>query len=412
MIQTLRFSASSVIGLAVLLAACNGSTTKPTPTQTPGAGSDPVAQTPDAEPVTETHSNSQFADRFYAGVDMSYVNEMEDCGAEYRVGGRVEDPFKIFADAGSNLVRVRLWHNPTWTEYSDLADVKKIIRRAKQQGQTVLLDFHYSDTWADPEKQFIPAAWEHLFGDTEALGDALADYTYDVLTQLKTEDILPEMVQVGNETNAEILQPEAHMKHGDIDWERNAYLLNRGIAAVNRFNQEHGTAIERVLHIAQPENGLWWFQQAAEAGVIDFDIIGLSYYGKWSTYKPDSVGEAIRELRETHGKDVMVVETAYPWTLQNFDNANNVLGEDSLLTGYPATPAGQKQYMLDLGEQVMSAGGIGLVYWEPAWVSTRCSTLWGEGSHWENATFFDAGNGNEALPAMQAITEMMATFRQ
>lgn len=368
-----------------------------------------VQQSAKSIQVAGTHSKPA---RFFAGADLSYVNEMEDCGATYRVNGVITDPYQAFADAGANLVRVRLWHNATWTEYSDFADVKKTIRKAKQNNQTVLLDFHYSDTWADPEKQFIPAAWEHMVDDTPALAQALAQYTTDVLEQLQAENLLPDMVQVGNETNAEVLQLEAHMKHGEIDWQRNAALLNSGLAAVAEFNQNNNTHIERVLHIAQPENALWWFDDATQAGITDFEIIGLSYYAKWSTYKLDSIGEAIRTLRTSFNKDVLVVETSYPWTMQNFDQANNVLDATSLQQGYPATAEGQKKYMMDLAKQIMYAGGIGIAYWEPAWVSTPCKTLWGTGSHWENAVFFDSGNNNEALPALSFYTDIMALFKQ
>lgn len=350
--------------------------------------------------------------RFYAGADMSYVNEMEDCGVTYRVNGETVDGYKALSDAGSNLVRVRLWHNPTWTQYSDLKDAKETIRKAKALNQTVLLDFHYSDTWADPEKQFIPAAWEHLIDDTPALGDALSAYTTDVLTQLKSENLLPDMVQVGNETNAEILQLESKMKHGDIDWTRNAYLLNRGLAAVTSFNEKNGTNVERVLHIAQPENALWWFADATQAGIADYDIIAISYYSKWSTFTVDTIGAAIAALRTTYNKDVIVVETAYPWGMGNFDNANNVLDESSLTPGYPGTPEGQKRYMMDLSKTVMLAGGIGVVVWEPAWVSSKCKTLWGTGSHWENTTFFHSGKNNEALPALEFYSEIREFYKK
>jgi len=342
--------------------------------------------------------------RFFLGADLSYVNEMEDCGVQYQRDGAFEDPYTLFADAGTNLVRVRLWHTPDWTQYSDLTDVIETLTRAKNAGMPVLLDFHYSDTWADPEKQITPAAWEHLQNDTQALGEALYDYTFGTLTALNSLGLLPEMVQVGNETNNEILQPEDAANSGGIDWARNALLLNKGLQAVADFNREHGTQVERILHIAQPENAQWWFGQAQAAGITDFDIIGLSYYGKWSTVKVDRVGDSISTLRSTYNKDVMIVETAYPWTLQGFDQASNVLGADSLLAEYEATPEGQLQYMIDLTDQVASAGGLGVVYWEPAWVSSQCATLWGTGSHWENAAFFDSGNNNVALPAMSIFS--------
>ena len=111
--------------------------------------------------VTEPEENPEIIETpsFYYGADLSYVNEMENCGAIYKDANNINtNPYKIFKDSGANLVRVRLWHNPTWTDYSDYSDVKKTIQKAKDQGMRVLLDFHYSDTWTDPSKQKIPAA--------------------------------------------------------------------------------------------------------------------------------------------------------------------------------------------------------------------------------------------------------------
>ena len=96
---------------------------------------------------------------------------------------------------------------------------------------------------------------------------------------------------------------------------------------------------------------------------------------------------------------MIVVETSYPWTNDGADEAANLLGPDTLIKEYPATPNGQLRYLVDLTQGVISHGGVGVVYWEPAWVSTSCKTRWGTGSHWENATFFDFKRGNEALPA-------------
>ena len=109
--------------------------------------------------------------------------------------------------------------------------------------------------------------------------------------------------------------------------------------------------------------------------------------------------KAIDSLKTTYKKHIMIVETAYPHTLLNIDNANNLLGEDAVLPDYPATPEGQLKYLLDLTRISQNAGCEGIVYWEPAWISTKCHTLWGQGSHWDNATFFDASRNNEALPA-------------
>lgn len=328
---------------------------------------------------------------FYKGADLSYVNEMENCDGIYLdSSGENKDPYAIFKDAGANMVRLRLWHNPDWTNYSTFEDVKRSIKRAKEQNLRVLLDFHYSDTWADPHKQQIPKAWEAHIDNTDTLGQLLYEYTYSTLKQLSEEKLTPDIVQVGNETNAMILQ-DGELTW-PIDWQRNSYLLNKGIQAVREFSKSTQNPVEVMLHIAQPENALWWFKEATENGIADYDWIGLSYYPKWSEYKLDHVGEAFSELINTYNKKLMVVETAYPFTMENNDQAGNILGADALIEGYPASEQGQLDFLMDLSEIIHDAGGKGLVYWEPAWISNSCSTLWGEGSHWDNATLFSHDN--------------------
>ena len=335
---------------------------------------------------------------FYYGADLSYVNEMKDCGAIYKNSNGIEkDPYTIFKNEGANLIRLRLWHNPTWTNYSNLQDVKRSIMRAKSHNMKVLLDFHYSDTWTDPTQQQIPAAWINSINDTEALGNLLYNYTYNTLVELSNENLLPNIVQVGNEINSMILQD------GDlvwpIDWNRNSHLINKGIEAVRTMANDKNETIEIMLHIAQPENGLWWFEQATANGIVDFDWIGLSYYPIWSDYSLDDVQTPLTTLKNTYNKKLMIVETAYPFTLNNVDNANNILGTDALINGYPASQQGQLDYLNQLKLVIKNAGGQGLVYWEPAWVSTDCSTLWAQGSHWDNATLFD--NNNQATLGMK-----------
>jgi arabinogalactan endo-1,4-beta-galactosidase len=328
---------------------------------------------------------------FYYGADLSYVNEMEDCGAIYKNrNNQITDPYQIFKEEGANLIRLRLWHNPQWTDYSDFEDVKRSIQRAKANHMQVLLDFHYSDTWADPEHQQIPSAWIDEIDDPIALGELLYDYTFTTLAQLCDSGLCPDMVQIGNEINPMILQ-DGELEW-PIDWDRNAYLINQGLKAVKDLNTDRDLSVETMLHIAQPENALWWFEQATTNGVTEFDWIGLSYYPKWSEYKISDVGDAFSTLINTYNKKLMVVETAYPFTLNGWDNAGNILGTDALVEGYAATIEGQLNYMNDLRAVVAASGGTGLVYWEPAWVSTNCSTLWGQGSHWENATMFDENN--------------------
>lgn len=323
----------------------------------------------------------------YLGVDISYANEMDDCGAVYMSGGQKVDQYEFFKSAGANVARIRIWNDPDWTKYSNLADVKRSIRRAKAAGLQVLLDFHYSDDWADGDKQVAPKAWAGLSTPNQA--KALYAFTHDTLIELNREGLMPDLVQVGNETNGEIVSSLAKAKE-PIHWDRNALLFNAGIKAVRDAGQETGTKPRVMLHIAQPENAEPWFEAATKAGVTDYDIIGLSYYSKWSKRSMAQLGQTISRLRNTYAAEVLVVETAYPFTTQNNDTAPNLLGEDSLIAGYPATPEGQKRYLVDLTQLVLASGGVGVVYWEPAWVSTKtCGTRWGKGSNWENAALFD-----------------------
>jgi len=333
----------------------------------------------------------------YLGADLSFTNEMEDCGAIFRQGGKPVDPFALLKAKGGNLVRVRIWNDPQWTHYSNFDDVLKTARRAHAAGLQVLLDFHYSDDWADGDKQRAPAAWAKL--DTDAQVKALHDYTRDTLAKLAAAGQMPELVQVGNETNPELM---GGVKDKPIDWKRNARLLNAGIAAVREAGKASGTHPRVMLHIAQPENVLPWFDDATVAGVLDYDIIGVSYYSKWSKYNLSGLGKVVAAARQRYGADVMVVETAYPFTQETADASANLLGPDTLIPGYPATPEGQKKYLEDITQLVVDNGGDGVVYWAPDWVSTRCKTRWGTGSNWENAAWFDLKQ-HEALPALDFL---------
>ncbi len=310
---------------------------------------------------------------FYRGVDLSYVNEMEDCGAVYYEGETAKDPYLIMSDHGANLVRLRLWHTPDWqtanpeediNTYSTVADVKVAIARAKEMGLDVLLDFHYSDTWADPGRQNIPAAWADLVDDTEALSEAVYDYTYDTLSELDSEGLMPEMVQVGNETNGSVMMTPGEDLH-PIDWERNSALLNAGIEAVRAAGDASTIQPRVMLHIAEPED-----IAATENGVTDFDIIGISYYPRWSDYSITDVAELVESLIAQFERDVIIVETGVSWADEGVDTGGDIT------MPVPATeessPEAQGDWMVHLTDEVFKHGGSGVVYWEPAWVSTDC----------------------------------------
>lgn len=342
-----------------------------------------------------------FSQTFYKGVDLSYVNELEDCGVTYKDASETEsDVYEIFENNGANVVRLRLWHNPTWTNYSNLSDVKKSIKRAQDSNMEVLLDFHYSDFWTDPGRNWRPAAWEDIDDDT-ILGDSLYQYTFNTLEELFEEDLLPELVQIGNETNGNIL-----IKRGSnnidgstpnlypIDWDRQILLFNRALEAVQDFELSSQTELQTVIHIANAESAESWFTEAHRNGLADYDIIGLSYYPQWHEQDVRELGDYIAQFKETFGKEVMIVEVGYPWTsTSSGDQANNVLGGQSKLSTYDAfSPKVQNEFLTELTWLVKENGGMGVIYWEPAWVSSSCQTYWGTGSHWDNATFFDFDN--------------------
>jgi arabinogalactan endo-1,4-beta-galactosidase len=338
--------------------------------------------------IAAASAQSFAADRYF-GADLSFANEMDDCGAVYRENGQPRDVYSLFKEHGANLIRIRIWNDASWTNYSNLADVKKSIARAHAQGLQVLLDFHYSDDWADGDKQIVPAAWAKIT-DQAALAQALYQYTYDTLVALDHDGLMPDMVQVGNEINREILGRADWLKDRPIDWQRNAQLLNAAIRAVRDAGAKSAIKPKAMIHIAQPENVEPWFAAATASGVTGFDVIGISYYKKWSKESMAELGATIKRLTLAYPKsEVMVVETGYPWTTSWADNTNNQLGDDSIDPAYPATPEGQARYLIDLSQTVIASGGVGVVYWAPDWVSTRCTTRWGRGSAWENATFFD-----------------------
>lgn len=337
---------------------------------------------------------------FVMGADLSYVRQVLDHGGTYRDSAGPRSPYAIFADGGANTVRLRLWHDPSWVRtdvyddpsvplYSGLEDVASAIAAARQAGMEVLLDIHYSDVWADPGRQDVPAAWLHLT-ELGTVADSVYQYTRWTLETLDHRGLLPEAVQVGNETSCGILSTGAGAGFPALSvcagfWESQAVMLNAATRAVRDVAPE--TRV--VLHVPKPETVSWWFDAITDAGVTDFDVIGVSYYSCWSDVPVGDLSEAIAGWRQRYGRDVMVVETAYPWTLQGADGYTNILGSGCVVAGYPATPAGQRDFMIALVQEVIDGGGIGVFYWEPAWITSGMRDLWGTGSAWDNATLFD-----------------------
>jgi arabinogalactan endo-1,4-beta-galactosidase len=350
---------------------------------------------------------------FIHGVDLSYVNQVEDHGGQYKQDNESVDPFEVLSDKGANLTRVRLWHNPEWVKdiygqatplYSGLNDVAKTIERAHQNGMAVLLDFHFSDTWADPGHQEVPAAWKNIT-NIDVLCDSVYNYTYNTLKYLKDKDLLPQMVQIGNETNPGMMTtgtpdgfPDLNVYDGH--WAAFGQVVNAGIKAVRDMENQSGEEIKVALHIADPKNLDWWMADVISNGkVTDFDIMGFSYYHLWhTTISFDALPGLVSQLKATYGKELLVMETAYPFTTDHNDNYGNIYSSETApLDGFPYSVEGQKQFLTTLSQNMSDAGALGVIYWEPAWITSGMKDPWGTGSSWENCALFDfSGNVTEA----------------
>ncbi|AFL84181.1 arabinogalactan endo-1,4-beta-galactosidase [Belliella baltica DSM 15883] len=355
-----------------------------------------TGQTPEVE---EPHD--QEVD-FLFGADLSYLNQILDHGGIYSVGGEQQDPYRIFAEAGTQLARFRIWHNPLWTGeiygretplYNDLEDVESAIGKAKSEGMEILLDFHYSDVWADPGRQEIPAAWREI-ESLEVLQDSIYQYTYKTLKYLGSKGLFPEYVQIGNETNCGMLFTDAPENFPKLNVCEGNWQNFKSVAkaAVNAVHDAAGHSETKVIfHVADPENLDWWFENfTGSPNEVDFDIIGFSYYPLWhTTISLTQLESAVSRIKSRFAKDIMMLETAYPWTLEGNDDYTNIFGGQAPLPGFPYTIEGQREIMVSMSESMINAGGLGIIYWEPGWISSDMKDLWGTGSSWENCAFFD-----------------------
>lgn len=372
-----KISAIIWVGVLLLMTACSGHT------------------------ATGDKSPEEAKKDFIMGVDLSYLNQILDHNGVYKMNDDIMDPYEIFSAKGANYSRVRVFHSPDWTMeiygeegdqyYHDLKDAALTIERSKKQGMKALLDLHYSDRWADPAHQESPAAWTGL--NLEIVADSVYNYTLTSLNYLAERDLLPEMIQIGNETNCGMIYPYGHVCE-NASWRELGILINSGIRAVRDVESDTGERIQVMLHVAQPENVSDWFTNLTTNGqVSDFDIVGLSYYPKWSEVPLSELSTYIEQFKNDYEREVIVVETAYPFTMEANDAYPNILSEDALLDGYPATQEGQRDFMIALVQEIIEGGGTGVFYWEPGWITSDMKDLWGQGSSWENNALFDY-NGN------------------
>jgi len=338
------------------------------------------------------------------GADLSYVNTIEQNGGSYQnANGSVVDPYELFANEGANMIRLRLWHTPennnnscgSAISSSNLADVLLAAQKIKSAGMQLKLAIHYSDYFVDPGKQKMPQIWEGL--SHQILLDSIYQYTFDVIQTLHLQNTAPDIVAVGNETNWGFI--DATATTNGFTWPQTADKFNAGLNAIDAANTSFGLDIKSAIHVTE-DVAIWAIDLFKNNGITNYDIIGLSYYPNFSPETDlTELGQIISELKTVHSKDVMIFETGFAWSNGFADNYNNFINNNGNVLNYPKSAQGQKDFLIDLAQTVVDNGGLGILYWEPAWITSTMCDLWGQGSSYENVSMFDFNNNNTALPS-------------
>lgn len=289
------------------------------------------------EPSPPTPGTSFFA----KGADVSWITEMESNGIKfYNSNGVQQDIFQILKNLGMNTIRLRVWVNPT-NGWNNTADVVAKAMRAKSLGMRLLIDFHYSDTWADPGNQTKPAAWAAQ--DFTTLKTSVYNHTFSVLATLKNEGIIPEWVQVGNETNNGMLWPDGKASASMNNFTQ---LVNAGYDAVKAID----TSIKVIVHISNGyDNNLFrWIFDGLKNNGGKWDVIGMSMYpsvSNWSTLNGQCLSN-MNDMVARYNKEVMIVEAGMSWD----------------------QPSAAYSFLSDLiakTKSVTGNKGLGVLYWEP-----------------------------------------------
>ena len=314
------------------------------------------------------------------GMDASCVPALERSGVIYTdFDGQPQDVFKTLSECGISHIRVRIWNDPfdeAGHGYGggncDIENALEIGRRAARYGMKLIVDFHYSDFWADPSKQMTPKAWRGMTAAEKA--DALRAFTEDCLIRLLDAGAEVGMVQLGNEINGGLC--------GETDWENITMLLRAGSEAVRKVCPNALAAV----HFTNPENRGSYDSFAgilSEHGV-DYDVFASSYYPFWHGTL-DSLAKELSRVSETFGKKVMVMETSYPYTAEDTDFFPNTVSGSPEPSGHPYTVQGQTAQVLDVAQSVIAgtSGGIGVVYWEGTWISVGGSSRAENSELWE-----------------------------
>mgnify|MGYP004468231461 FL=1 len=331
------------------------------------------------------------SDDFYRGMDASAVLALENSGVKYyNFDGEEQDVFMTLAQTGVNYIRLRVWNDPydeNGNGYgggnNDVATAIALGQRATQYGMKVCIDFHYSDFWADPKKQFVPKAWEGM--NIEEKTDALYNYTLDSLTQILEAGVNVGMVQIGNEIN--------NGMSGETDVANVRKLLTAGSKAVREASADFGKDILVAVHYTNIDDmkKLDTLLTGLQVKEIDYDIVGLSFYPYWHGTM-DDLKNAIIHIRDTYGKKVYVAENAYCYTAEDGDgSSNSVEGTNDLAEGYSASVQGQANEVRDVCAAASEAGAEGIFYWEGTWIpvgpaDADNSAIWEKyGSGWASS---------------------------
>jgi arabinogalactan endo-1,4-beta-galactosidase len=311
------------------------------------------------------------------GADVSTAQRALDLGAKYYdASGTAKDPLDILKGLGVNYVRLRVWNNPA-SGYNNKAKVLSYAKQVKAKGLKLLVDFHYSDTWADPGNQNKPAAWAGH--NISQLQTDVYNYTYDVCNSLKSQGTTPDSMQIGNEINVGMLWNEGKVVNNDFT--NLSLLLKSGYNATKACNS--GTQV--IIHTADADSdaNARWFYDGIKAKGVNWDITGLSYYCPWHGTIAN-MGSVVADMKSRYGKNVIIAETAYPFTSANADSTANSI--TSGCSGYPLSWQGQADNFTAVQNAARSNGAIGVFYWEPTWYAVT-------GNGWDPTNINNSGNG-------------------
>ena len=317
---------------------------------------------------------------FIFGMDASCVPALEKSGVKYYdFEGNEQDVFKTLSENGIRYIRVRVWNYPydeNGNGYGggncDIQNTLTIGKRATQHGMKLLVDFHYSDFWADPGKQMVPLVWKDM--NIEKKAQALYQYTKESLQLLKDDGVDVGMVQVGNETNGKLC--------GEADWKNICTLMNAGSQAVREVFPDAQVAV----HFANPEKAGTYRYYANQLfqHQVDYDVFASSYYPYWHGTL-ENLSQVLTEISQSYHKKVMIAETSYAYTAENSDFWGNTISADSQVSKpYAYSVEGQASFLRDLtetAEQIPNC--IGIFYWEGTWITVGQNSREENSQKWE-----------------------------